>query len=189
MPKLHIVNAHNLFEGLELNFVGVLPFYWLALDTSRLLGLTYHLSALTLGVTNLVAVVLLVLTCSRRFAKITVSNFNSFNNIYQQPKSFKASGDDKITRLKILHNSEPQQDRILGRHRIGTTYSGVGVWQNDSVEILANDQDKHTTPSYVAFTDTERVIGSKFSDPIGLSDTKQAVPGAVWHRNKPPIPM
>jgi L1 cell adhesion molecule like protein len=78
---------------------------------------------------------------------------------------------------------------------LGTTFSCAAVFQNDRVEIIANDQGNRTTPSYVAFTkdqrlvgeaaknqaainpentifDIKRLIGRKFNDPLVQSDMK-----------------
>ena len=54
---------------------------------------------------------------------------------------------------------------------LGTTYSCVGVWQNDRVEIIANDQGNRTTPSYVAFTDSERLVGDSAKNQTAMNPT------------------
>ncbi|TDL21520.1 heat shock protein 70 [Rickenella mellea] len=92
---------------------------------------------------------------------------------------------------------------------LGTTYSRVGVWQNDRVEIIPNQQGNHTTPSYVAFLDNrrltgdaaknhftvnphntvfnaKRLIGRKYSDPEAQADM-QRFPFKVDDRGGKPV--
>jgi heat shock 70kDa protein 1/2/6/8 len=52
---------------------------------------------------------------------------------------------------------------------LGTTYSCVGVWKNNNVEIVANDQGNRTTPSYVGFTENERLIGTSAKNQVSMN--------------------
>ena len=52
---------------------------------------------------------------------------------------------------------------------LGTTYSCVGVWQNNNVEIISNDIGNRTTPSFVSFNDKERLIGDSAKSQVNMN--------------------
>jgi len=54
---------------------------------------------------------------------------------------------------------------------LGTTYSCVAVWQNDRVEVIANEHGNRTTPSYVAFQGEERLVGDSAKNQASANPT------------------
>ena len=64
---------------------------------------------------------------------------------------------------------------------LGTTYSCVAIYKAGSVEIIVNDQGNRVTPSYVAFTETERLVGDAAKTQAALNpentvyDTKRLI--------------
>merc|ERR1712159_331078 len=80
----------------------------------------------------------------------------------------RTSGGDRAGEGKARERMSGVEGPCIGID-LGTTYSCVGYFQNDRVEIIANEQGNRTTPSYVAFTDSERLIGDGAKSQVAMN--------------------
>merc|ERR1712107_450375 len=85
-------------------------------------------------------------------------------------KVIKQATTTKIQQEEI-NNTVSMGKRVAVGIDLGTTYSCVGTFQHGKVDIIANDQGNRTTPSYVAFTDTERLIGDAAKNQVAMNPT------------------
>ncbi|CAL4930394.1 unnamed protein product [Urochloa decumbens] len=70
---------------------------------------------------------------------------------------------------------------------LGTTYSCVAVWRHDRVEVIANDQGNHLTPSCVAFTDDEKLVGEAGVNQAALNPTNTIFAALAYGLEKMPV--
>ena len=90
-----------------------------------------------------------------------------------------------LTALATMASAKDEDTGIMVGIDLGTTYSCVGVWRNDRVDIIPNDQGNRITPSYVAFTDDERLVGDAAKNQAAMNpentvfDAKRLI-GRKW---------
>ncbi|KAI4256389.1 MAG: hypothetical protein L6R42_006260, partial [Xanthoria sp. 1 TBL-2021] len=113
------------------------------------------------------------------------SHRRSFNLGFLFDATYPSDHDPIFPKIHIFHrpNPHPKSDLILTRSTyqskmgpaigidLGTTYSCVGIFRDDRIEIIANDQGNRTTPSFVAFSDSERLLGDAAKNQVAMNPT------------------